>query len=257
MEKVPAPAIHTTKLLSNQAGVSSLNSDYKTETNNGQITITKYIGPGGEVKIPGTINGLPVVAIGDNSFAGCSTVTGITIPEGATTLGGFAFAGCSHLTHVSIPGSLTGITQNTAFGQCPLITSLTVDRANPSLSISSDGVLFSKDRTTLIIYPNGKPESSYAIPDGVTAIQRGAFAWNHNLSRISIPKSVTNIGKFAFYSCSVLTKVIFNGNAPKIEDHAIQGVAGNFKVYYKAGAQGFTSPVWTDNSGHQWPSQMQ
>ena len=43
--------------------------DYTYETNNGTITITKYTGPGGEVSIPGKINGLPVTSIGDGAFS--------------------------------------------------------------------------------------------------------------------------------------------------------------------------------------------
>ncbi|MCX6921690.1 MAG: leucine-rich repeat domain-containing protein, partial [Verrucomicrobia bacterium] len=50
-------------------------------TNNGTITITGYCGPGGNVTIPNTINGLPVTSIGSNTFHNCWNLTSVTIPD--------------------------------------------------------------------------------------------------------------------------------------------------------------------------------
>ncbi len=60
-------------------------------TNNGTITITRYMGSGGLVIIPETINGLPVTSIGDYAFFECYGLTSITIPEGVTSIGDSAF----------------------------------------------------------------------------------------------------------------------------------------------------------------------
>ena len=65
--------------------------DYLYETNNGTITITKYIGPGGTVNIPDRIHGLLVTSIGECAFDGCTNLTYPTIPNGITTIGGWAF----------------------------------------------------------------------------------------------------------------------------------------------------------------------
>ncbi len=58
-------------LLASTATVQA--EDYLYETNNGTISITKYIGLGGEVTIPDEINGLPVTAIGDYAFYSCTS----------------------------------------------------------------------------------------------------------------------------------------------------------------------------------------
>lgn len=60
-------------------------------TNNGAVTITRYTGPGGDVTIPDTTNGLPVTGIGPLAFAYCFNLTNVTIPGSITTLGQSAF----------------------------------------------------------------------------------------------------------------------------------------------------------------------
>ena len=70
-----------------------------TTNNNGTITITGYIGSGGAVTIPDTINGLPVTSIGDYAFFG-NSLTSITIPNGIISIGVSAFDNCFNLTSV-------------------------------------------------------------------------------------------------------------------------------------------------------------
>jgi hypothetical protein len=66
--------------------------DYTYTTNNGTITITGYIGPGGAAAIPSTINSLPVTAIGEYAFADIATVTNIAVPDCVTNVASGAFA---------------------------------------------------------------------------------------------------------------------------------------------------------------------
>ena len=54
-------------------------------TQNGLITITGYTGPGGEVNIPATINGVPVTGIGGKAFYNCTSLTSVTIPTASPT----------------------------------------------------------------------------------------------------------------------------------------------------------------------------
>lgn len=83
--------------------------DYTYTTNDGTITITMYTGPGGDVTIPPTINGLPVTGIGESAFSGCTSLTGILIPDSVTRIGDNAFRDCSNLTNIVIGNGVTTI----------------------------------------------------------------------------------------------------------------------------------------------------
>src|SRR5690348_632601 len=78
---------------------------YRTNNNN-SITITGYTGSNGVVTIPDTINGLPVVNIGDNAFQYAYVLTNVTVSSGVTNLGNFSFYNCTNLTGITLPNTL-------------------------------------------------------------------------------------------------------------------------------------------------------
>ena len=79
----------------------------------------------GALAIPLTYDGKPVTRIGEDSFNGCSSLTGVTIDDRVTSILWSAFAGCSSLTSVTIPDSVTSI-GNKAFAGCSSLTSVTI-----------------------------------------------------------------------------------------------------------------------------------
>ncbi len=172
-----------------------------------------------EVIIPSEIDGLPVKWIGDSAFRSCSSLTSVTIPDSVTSIGLFSFYGCS-LTEITIPKSVTSIGM-WPFYCCLSLTDINVDSDNANYS-SIDGVLFNKDATELIVFPNGKTETEYTIPDTVTSIEVGAFEVCYNLTNITIPNSVTDIEGNAFSNCISLTEITIPESVTSIDAFAFE-----------------------------------
>ncbi len=167
--------------------------------------------------------GNSVTSIGDRAFSGCSSLTSITIPNSVTSIGKSAFAGCTGLVSVTIPNSVTSI-GSYAFTRCDGLTSIDVASDNSNYC-SVDGVLFNKDKTTLIQYPGGK-QGAYTIPNNVTSIGDGAFGNCSSLTSVTIPNSVTSIGSGAFGNCSSLTSVTIPNSVTSIGNQAFSGCTG-------------------------------
>ena len=145
-----------------------------------------------------------VTTIGSYAFDGCSSLASVSIPNSVTTIDNEAFYGCSSLASVTIGNSVTKIS-STAFNRCSSLKGFYVDSNNPNYC-SVQGVLFSKDKTTLICYPNAKG-AAYEIPNSVTTIGSSAFYRCTSLTSVTIPNSVTTIGNSVFSGCSSLTSV--------------------------------------------------
>jgi hypothetical protein len=153
-----------------------------------------------------------VINIGNFAFSSCSGLTSVTIGNSVTSIGEYAFHGCSSLTSVTIGNSVTSI-GDAAFGDCTALTAIDVSENN-TVYASENGVLFNKEKSYLIKYPEGKPDASYTIPNSVTSIADvrtsyfyGAFDGCSRLTSVTIPNSVTSIGNAAFRDCSGLTSV--------------------------------------------------
>ncbi|MEF2813986.1 MAG: leucine-rich repeat protein [Oscillospiraceae bacterium] len=150
-----------------------------------------------------------VTSIGWSAFAGCTSLTSVTIPDSVTSIGSLAFSGCTSLTSVTVPDSVTSI-GDAAFASCTSLTGIWVAEGSSHYASDASGVLFNKDKTTLVQCP-GAFSGSYAIPDSVTSIGHCAFEDCASLTSVTIPDSVTSIGHYAFEGCRSLTDVYFTG----------------------------------------------
>lgn len=128
----------------------------------------------GDITIPSTLNGYPVVAIGKDAFRSCTNLTSVTIPNGVVTIGDNAFYWCTGLVSVTIPNSVTSIGTN-SFAVCKKLTSVTV-------------------------------------PNSVTTIGKTAFEGCTALTSVTIGSNVSSIGYGAFSDCSSLTDLNVSKN---------------------------------------------
>ena len=190
----------------------------------GTARITKYNDIGSKaVTIPSTIDRYKVTGIGWCAFSGCTGLKSITIPSSVTEIGGYAFRGCKGLKSITIPSSVTEIGEN-AFRGCKGLTSITADKNNKNYT-SVNGVLFNKNKTEILAYPNAR-SSSYVIPSSVTEIGSAAFYDCTGLKSVTIPSSVKEIGIDAFSGCTGLKSVTISNGVTNIESWAFYGCTG-------------------------------
>ncbi len=174
-------------------------------TNNANVTVTGYVGPGGAVTVPATLSGLPVLRIGDSAFRDNTSLTAITIPEGVVRIEFNAFFGCRSLTNVSLPNSLTNIADH-AFRECSRL---------PGIALGS-GLL---SIGTAAFYSCGSL-THLTIPDGVLTIGDSAFFYCTNLASATLGANVTNVGSRAFAGCKSLTSVRIGPRVANLGDLA-------------------------------------
>lgn len=124
-----APAMVTDTPADSNESMDIASDEYQlTVSSDNTVTITKYTGEGGDVKIPAEIDGKKVTAIGNTfketgAFQDCTTLTSVVIPDGVTEIQDNAFQGCTSLKTVTIPASVT-LLRNCAFDNCPNLHSV-------------------------------------------------------------------------------------------------------------------------------------
>lgn len=162
------------------------------------IKILEYTGTEDVVTIPETIEGKPVTVIGEDAFYQKTTMTEIHLPSGIEIIEKGAFYRCYSLTSVTIPATVTQIGSG-AFFRCSFLQNIIVDAEN-STYCDVDGVLFTKDKTQLHTYPEGKTETQYIIPSSVTKVEEDAFGYKTNLKVLGIPSSVTEFFDYNIFA---------------------------------------------------------
>ncbi len=181
-----------------------------------------------------------VTTIEANAFNNCYYLTNIIIGNSVTTIGSNAFGGCGTLKSIIIPSSVTSI--SSAFSDCKKLEEFIVAEQNQNYS-SIEGVLYNKDKTAIIRFPQGKSVPSYVILNSVTAIVTCAFYNCTSLSNITIGNNITTIEASAFSGCTGLTEIHSkNPIPPSIGLKCFQNVnQSTCKLYVPKGSY---TPYW-------------
>ncbi|WP_349948649.1 leucine-rich repeat protein [Lacrimispora sp. BS-2] len=176
-----------------------------------------------------------IMVIAQNTFESCQVLSEVVLPEGLETIEQYAFFKCNAITEITLPQSLKRIGQGAfqyahltkveipagvgligdkefaaeAFW-CDGLKEINVSEDNPSYA-DVDGVLYTKDKKTLLYYPNGREDTIYKILEGAEEISGYAFKvpagqrpdnWDStkgdNLNTIVFPATLKKVGNGAF-----------------------------------------------------------
>lgn len=137
-----------------------------------------------------------VVGVDAEAFKGCSNLTGVTIPNTVTKIGGSAFSNTS-ISQIDIPNTLTYLGSG-AFNNCKSLRSIIIPD-----SVKGTGSL---------VFAGCLNLNHARLGNGLTEIENNNFFKCSKLYSIVIPDSVTQIGKEAFKDCTELSTVYFEGS---------------------------------------------
>ena len=183
------------------------------------------------VSLPSTL-----VKISDYIFYGCKSLTSIELPASLQSMGSEVFKDCTNLVSCSIPESMTRIPTK-AFEGCGFteftvpdnITSIGASAFHNCMKLETvhlpetmktiEGGVFNGCRALKTIeLPDGirsigantfkdTPLTEIVIPDGVTELGEGAFAYCIQLTQVTLPDSVSKIGIDCFLNCTRLAEL--------------------------------------------------
>ncbi len=144
--------------------------------------------------------------IGEYAFSICYGVNSVTLPACLRKIGYRAFENCSKIKRITLPASVENVAIQVFVG-CNDLRSIEVADENPFFC-SDDGVLFDKEKTTLICCPSGRIDDEYVVPSSVTTIGEYGFYYCRLIDKITLPFGLRELRTGAFRLCSKLKTVV-------------------------------------------------
>ena len=173
----------------------------------------------GDVSIPASYNGLPVVSIGRASMSNFSGGK-ITLPDTVTDLSENPFHN-TFITGIYIGSGVTFLEPD-AFSLCPYLESIEVSPENP-VFYSVNNCLIRKSDQKLVSGCN-----TSIIPQGVKSIGNLAFQ-NSRIQSVNLPDSVTYLDPLAFENCENLLSLSVGSGLTFIDEGAFS-LCGNLET---------------------------
>lgn len=186
-----------------------------------------------------------VTAILAYAFRDCKSLTTVSVPYGVTSIGNYAFGDCISLTSITIPSSVTSLS-STAFSGCSSLQTINFSGSENYTTI--DGVVYDKNVTKIISYPQGKSSTTYTYPSTITTL--GGIRDNSFLKRIYVPKlsSTPSINTYTFNVGENLVAVEFEDyigdyytkDGVVYKKYEYNGESQNYLIYCPRGKKSLT-----------------
>lgn len=189
-----------------------------------EIEITDSNIDNDHIVVPENIDGAAVTAIGANAFHK-KRMSYITLPGTVKVIRSGAFSGCQNLRKIVLPGGVEKI-ETTAFYNC-----LSLESIETEASVhfkSENGVLYSKDMTVLVAYPEGKWDREYYLPQSVEKIEAAAFGCRPRLRDIYVLNDNIEFPQAAL--CTQTDGITLHGS----EGSTAQKYAGQWGIAFEA-----------------------
>ncbi len=184
-----------------------------------------------------------VERIDEYAFMGCVNLQELQLPANLTTFGMYALYDCDSLTTLHLPATVSSI-RYSALSACDHLQEITVDENNQTY-ISQDGILYNKGMQKLIVYPAGKEDLAYTMPESVigafpyaftgvrfleevvfaptsTAVSSSVFQDAGSIVTVTLPETITYIDSYAFYGCTALQNINIPSGVTKINKEAFR-----------------------------------
>lgn len=182
----PAPSVFTT-------GANTVYADSATSGSCGSEAQWSYDGVSETLTISGK------GAVSSSPFSEIAFKK-LIIEEGITQINSRRFLGSSALESVSLPKTITNLGEY-AFENCQSLKEILVDDENENFK-STDGVLYTKNMQTLLIYPANRENTDFSIPETVRSFGDYAFDYSQNLENITIPAGLRSMGEYEPFYCA-------------------------------------------------------
>jgi hypothetical protein len=206
-------------------------AQYEYSIEDGLVTINKYTGPGGDVVIPDTIEGMSVTAIGNWAFAGCATLTSAVLPANLTSIGEGAFLYCDTLSCVVISSNVTSIA-GLVFAGCPSLTGVYF-KGN---AVGADD-MFSESGSVIVYYRSGA--TGWDAPPG----GRPAVLWSPAVQGGA--SFGVHAGGFGFTFTNAGNPMVVIEASTNLANSAWSPMATNTLT---GGSSSFSDPHWTNHA---------
>lgn len=159
--------------------------------------------------------------IGTFAFWSCTALNSVVLSENITEIPSYAFQDCSSLREFSIGRGVRRISDE-AFTNCKQLLKFDVSAEN-DWYCSEDGILYTKDMTTLLACPTAYYSMNLVVPEGVSLVSAHAFYGCPNIEKITLPSSLKEIGNSAFSGCKNVESIIMPSGLDRIGSMAFYG----------------------------------